>query len=182
MPFIKEKAMPNPLHIFYYSRCKLGLYLVFNILLLSLAVLFTLTIFPEYPIVYYFALISCTLAVLSAFLVFLLPLRLAVISSTDIRIDRALPLKWKDVIKIRKLRIGKGPFAKQILKLETGKLSNYRLNLMQKITRNSSFGAFSIPLYAMSTESAHDIEKLIRKYHTASRSNKSRQHFKQKIS
>lgn len=161
--------MANPLHIFYYSRKKLGLYLVFNIFLLTLAVLFTLTIFPDYPGVYYFALGSCILSVLSALLVFLLPLRLAEISQSSVKIDRAEPLEWKNIVKIRKITIGKGIFRKQIIKLDTGRLPGYHMNLMQKIIRGSQFGAFSIPLYAMSADAARAIEKLIRKYHAAAR-------------
>lgn len=159
--------MKNPTHIFYYSRKKLGLYLVFNIILLSLAVLFTLTIFPDYPAVYYFAVGSCLISVLSALLVFLLPLRLAVITPLSVKIDRAEPLNWSDVSKISKVKLGKGLFAKHILKLDTKKLRGYHMNLMQKITRKSQFGAFSIPLYAMTAESARDIEKIIRKYQAA---------------
>lgn len=159
--------MKNPTHIFYYSRKKLGLYLVFNIILLTLAVLFTLTIFPDYPAVYYFAVGSCLLSVLSALLVFLLPLRLAVITPLSVKIDRAEPLNWSDISKINKVKIGKGLFAKHILKLDTKKLCGYHMNLMQKITRNSQFGAFSIPLYAMSAEDARNIEKIIRKYQAA---------------
>ena len=157
----------NPVHIFYYSRKKLGLYLCFNIILLTLAVLFTLTIFPEYPVVYYFAIGSCLLSVTGALIVFLLPLRLAVISPQDIKIDRGAPLPWKAVRRIHKLQIGRGLFTKTILRLETGRLGHYHMNLMQRLTRNSQFGAFSIPLYAMNAEAARDIEKIIRRYHAA---------------
>ena len=68
---------------FYYSRKKLGAYLVFNIILLALAVLFTLTVFPDYPSAYYFALISCAVSLTGALFVFLARLPLAVIYSFD---------------------------------------------------------------------------------------------------
>ena len=156
--------MKKNTHIFYYSRKKLGLYLLFNIVLLTLAVLFTLTIFPDYPAVYYFAIGSCFVSLSSALLVFLVPMRLATITPLTIKIDRAEPLNWSDINKINKIKIGKGIFAKTILKLETGNLYSYHLNLIQKITKNSEFGAFSIPLYAMSADTARDIERVIRKY------------------
>lgn len=159
--------MKKATHIFYYSRKKLGLYLVFNIILLALAVLFTLTIFPDYPAVYYFAVGSCVISLLGALVVFVLPLRLAVITPLTIKIDRAAPLKWSDISKISKVKVGKSLFAKNILRLETGKLRGYHMNLIQKITSNSQFGAFSIPLYAMSADTARDIERIIRKYQAA---------------
>lgn len=83
--------MKATIQTFYYSRKKLGLYLLFNLLLLALAVIFTLTVFPEYPVVYYFAIGSCLLSVISSFIVFIVPLPLAVITPESIKIDRAAP-------------------------------------------------------------------------------------------
>lgn len=147
---------------FYYSRRKLGLYLLFNILLLTLAVLFTLTVFPEYPLVYFFAIGSCLLSVISALIVFLVPLPLAVITPDSIKIDRGDPLPWSAVRSLRKVRLGRGLFCKTILRLNPGKLGSYHMNLMQRITASSDFGAFSIPLYAMTAKDAQEIEQLIR--------------------
>lgn len=154
--------MKNSVRKFYYSRKKLGLYLLFNIILLALAVAFTLTIFPEYPGVYIFAIGSCILSVLSALFVFLVPLPLAVITPQSIKIDRGRPLDWTDIISVRKIRLGKGLFSKQILSIKTGKLEGYRMNLMQRIAAASKFGAFSIPLYAMNKADSQEIEKVIK--------------------
>lgn len=154
--------MKNSIQTFYYSRRKLGLYLLFNIILLALAVLFTLTVFPEYPLVYYFAIGSCLLSVISALVVFLIPLPLAVITPESIKIDRGEPLPWSAVHSLRKVRLGRGLFCKTILRLNPGKLGDYHMNLMQKITASSDFGAFSIPLYAMTPKDSHKIEQLIR--------------------
>ncbi len=154
--------MKNSVRKFYYSRKKLGLYLLFNIFLLALAVAFTLTVFPEYPAVYIFAIGSCMLSVVCALFVFLVPLPLAVITPQSIKIDRCRPLDWTDIISVRKIRLGKGPFCKQILRFKTGKLDGYRMNLMQRISAASKFGAFSIPLYAMNKNDSQEIEKLIK--------------------
>lgn len=157
-------AMKDTIQTFYYSRKKLGLYLLFNILLLALAVIFTLTVFPDYSAVYYFAIGSCLLSVIGALIVFLLPLPLAIISTESIKIDRADPLPWKSIRSVRKVRLGKGLLSKSILRLTPRSLGSYHLNLMQRISAKSEFGSFSIPLYAMTNTDAKKIEKTIREY------------------
>lgn len=156
--------MKNTIRKFYYSRKKLGLYLLFNILLLSLAVLFTLTIFPDYPAVYYFALSSCFLSVIGALIVFIVPLPLAIITAESIKIDRGAPLLWKQIDSVQKIRLSKHIFSKSILRINTSELTNYRYTFMQKITAKSDFGAFSIPLYAMNSSDARSIERIIRSH------------------
>ena len=150
--------------IFYYSRKKLGLYLLFNILLFTLAILFTLTIFPEYPAVYYFALGSCIVSLIGALFVFIIPLPLAVINAESIKIDRGAPLLWKQIDSVQKIRLNKHIFSKSILRINTSELTNYRYTFMQKITAKSDFGAFSIPLYAMNSSDARSIERIIRSH------------------
>ena len=156
--------MKNTIRKFYYSRIKLGLYLLFNILLLTLAVLFTLTIFPEYPAVYYFALGSCLLSFLGALIVFIIPLPLATINADSIQIDRNKPLSWKHIESIKKIKLGRGIYTKSILKIKTTNLKNYNYTIMQKISAHSDFGAFSIPLYAMSASDARAIERVVRNH------------------
>lgn len=160
----EEVTMKNSVRTFYYSRKKLGLYLIFNIILLALAILFTLTIFPEYPAVYFFAIGSSLLSVISALVVFLIPLPLAVITPQSIKIDRGEPLPWSAVRSVRKVQLGKGLFHKSILRLNPGRLSGYHMTLMQRISAASDFGPFSIPLYAMNKKDAQDIERLIKGY------------------
>ena len=175
-----EVAMRNAVKTFYYSRKKLGLYLLFNLLLLTLAILFTLTVFPDYPVVYYFAIGSCLLSIASALVVFLLPLPLAIISKENIKIDHSEPLPWTSVHSIRKVRLGKGIFSKSILRLTPRSLGNYHLTLMQRISAKSEFGSFSIPLYAMNGKDAQQIEKEIRKCFAETASNKASSSQKQK--
>ncbi|MBR6663846.1 MAG: hypothetical protein IKL33_03355, partial [Alphaproteobacteria bacterium] len=149
---------------FYYSRKKLGAYLVFNIILLTLAVLFTLTVFPDYPSAYYFALISCAISLTGALFVFLARLPLAIITPECLKIDRNKPLLWGQITGIKKIKISKFPFSKSILRIETIPLKEYRYSFMQKISAKSEFGAFSIPLYAMSKKDAKQIERIIRQH------------------
>ena len=159
---------------FYYSRKKLGIYLAFNVLLLSLAIVFTLIIFPDFPIAYYFALGSAMLSLCSSIIVFLIPLPLAVITPECLKIDHNPPLLWPQITNIKKIKIKECLFAKSILRIETIPLENYQYTFMQKISAKSEFGAFSIPLYAMSKKEAKQIEKIIR-MHTISPKNRTKQ-------
>ena len=156
--------MKDTIQTFYYSRKKLGLYLLFNLVLLALSVIFTLTVFPEYPAVYYFAIGSCLLSVIGAFIVFAIPMPLAIITAESIKIDRADPLPWKSIRSVRKVRLGKGLLSKSILRLTPRSLGSYHLNLMQRISAKSEFGSFSIPLYAMTNTDAQKIETAIKEH------------------
>ncbi|MBE6444587.1 MAG: hypothetical protein E7019_00810 [Alphaproteobacteria bacterium] len=147
---------------FYYSRKKLGAYLVFNFILLALAVLFTLTIFPDYPLAYYFAIISCVVSLASSLFVYVVKLPLAVITPECLKIDRNKPLLWGQIVSVKKIKISKFPLSKSILRIETIPLNEYNYSFMQKISAKSEFGAFSIPLYAMNKKDAKQIERTIR--------------------
>ena len=153
--------MAKPIQTFYYNRVKLGLYLLFNLLLFLLAVLFTLTIFPEYTVVYCFAVGSCVISVTCALFVFLVPQKLAIITPLGIKIDRAQPVSWDSIVAAKKVNLDR-LFAKEILKLYAKPIPKYKYNFMQKLTAKSEFGAFSIPLYAMSAKEANAIEVLIK--------------------
>ena len=146
---------------FYYSRRKLGIYLLFNLGLLALAVLFTWSIFPDYKPVYYFALGTCSLSILSALFVFLIRLPLAVIDADGIKIDHNQPLKWTQIKSVESLTLKCFGLERPILRITPQKIDNYHMTLMQKIAGNSQFGSFSIPLYAMNDDKAQKIAKLI---------------------
>ena len=146
---------------FYYSRHKLGMYLLFNLGLLALAVLFTWSIFPDYKPVYYFALGTCSLSILSALFVFLIRLPLAVIDADGIKIDHNQPLKWTQIKSVESLTLKCFGLERPILRITPQKIDNYHMTLMQKIAGNSQFGSFSIPLYAMNDDKAQKIAKLI---------------------
>ena len=146
--------------VFYYSRKKLVFYLLFNLGLLSLALFFTWVIFPQYELIYSFALATCALSVLAIVIAMIIRHPLAVISSSSIKIDFCAPLKWKDIKRARKAVFG----PKELIIFEVKNLSKYKLNFMQKLIKNSKFSAFSIPLYAMDFRDAEAIEKIIEQY------------------
>ncbi len=148
--------------VFHYSRKKLGLYLLLNICMLVLATLFTISIFPDYPQVYYFALGSCIISLLSALFVFIVPLPLAIVTPHSLKIDRAQPILWQQISSVTKKTVGRGIFSKKILKIHTIPLTKYRYTFMQRIASCSEFGAFSIPLYAMNKKDAKAIEQILR--------------------
>ena len=150
--------------IFYYSRDKLGMYLLFNLGLLALALLFTWTVFPDYKPVYYFALITCLLSILSSLYVFLFRMPAVIISDKDIKIDHNKPLKWTQVQKVERVDLKHWGFHKSFLKIIPQKISGYKMSFMQTITEHSQFGAFSVPLYAMDDKDSKKVEKIIHDY------------------
>ncbi len=149
---------------FYYSRRKLALYLLFNLFLLVLALLFTISIFPDYPLVYHFAIFTTALSVFSVLIVLLIHKPLAVINSQSITIDRCPPLFWKDVISTGIRTVGTGFWKKDIIVFNVRNFKTYKLNLIQKAIKNSDFTAFSIPLYAMDRKEGRLINQTIHKY------------------
>lgn len=156
-----DATMVTSVQTFYYSRYKLGLYLLFNLGLLALAIIFTWSIFPNYQPIYYFALITSILSILGSLYVFLVRQPLAVITSQYIKIDHNNPLKWSQIKNVELTSFGHFGFSRTILKITPKKLRNYKMSIMQKITSSSKIGAFSIPLYAMTEEQAEAIEKTI---------------------
>lgn len=149
---------------FYYSRHKVGLYLLLNFGLLSLAVLFTWVIFPDYAPVYIYALTACAISLLSALIVFVFPMPLAVIDNKQIKIDHNNPLLWSQIKKLEKQNYKCFGVTRSILKIIPINLPDYKKSFMQRITDSSRFGMFSIPLYAMDEKSAKEITKLIKEH------------------
>ncbi len=158
--------MAEKTQTFYYSRRKLGLYLLFNLGLLALAILFTWSVFPDYQPVYYFALITCCISILSSLFVFLIRMPLAVIDAEGIKIDHNQPLKWSQIKSVERDVSNYLGFEKPFLRIVPQKIGAYKMSFMQRLVGNSQFGAFSIPLYAMSDKNAKQIEKLIKEYTT----------------
>lgn len=154
----------SSMHKFFYSRRKLSLYLLFNLGLLALALCFTYVIFPQYEVVYSFAVVVCVLSVISAAAVLFIRYPLAVINPSSIKIDLCSPLKWKDIQSAKKVSVGHCMGQREIIILKVKDLSKHKLNFMQRLIKNSEYSAFSIPLYAMDDNSAAAIEKLINSY------------------
>ena len=153
--------MAEKQQIFYYSRRKLGIYLLFNLGLLALAILFTWSIFPDYQPIYYFALGTCSLSILSSLFVFLVRLPLAVVTDSSIKIDHNQPLKWTQIKSVEKINLKLFSFDRPLLRITPQHLDHYHMTFMQRLAGNTKFGSFSIPLYAMSSKKAEQIEKLV---------------------
>src|SRR5574344_884431 len=150
--------------IYYYSPKKLLHYLYFNLgLVLFSLVLFCIN-FPFYVLLSELAILGCLLSLSAALYVYIHPLPLATITEDYIQIDRCAPLRWVDVICVKKDNGKYHLCAKDVLTFAVENLDKYPLNFMQKICKNSRFTAFSIPLYAMDNDSAQEIEKQIAKY------------------
>ncbi|MCQ2740504.1 MAG: hypothetical protein MJ210_00065 [Alphaproteobacteria bacterium] len=155
--------MTENTQVFYYSRKKIGQYLLFNVGLMALALLFTWSVYPDYEFIYFFALITCSLSVISCILVYLNHLPVAEISKDGIKIDNNQIVAWKQIKSVKKekySRIGK----KYFLKIESNVPQDYKMSCMQRLAKHSKFGAFSIPLYAMDDNDAKRIEKIIKDY------------------
>lgn len=162
--FLMEDLMTKPTVTFYYSRRKIGLYLLLNFCLLALALLFTWTVFPDYAPVYVYALAACAISLLSALIVFVFPMPLAVLDDKQIKIDHNAPLQWSQIKKLEEQYMDCFGMDRSILKIVPTALPNYKKSLMQKITDSSRFGMFSIPLYAMDKKAAKEITKLIKEH------------------
>lgn len=158
------KKSPKHQDVFYYSRCKLALYLFLNLVLLVLALFFSWVVFPEHAIVYYFAIVTCVLAVFAVAAVLIINYPLAVLTSDSIKIDLCQPLKWKDIKTAKKTQAGYNRWKRDIIIFEVKDISKYRLNFVQRLIKNSEYTAFSIPLYAMNADDAKAIEAKIFKY------------------
>ncbi len=150
--------------IFYYSRRKLGIYLLFNLGLLALAILFTWSIFPDYKPVYYFALGTCILSILSSMFVFMFRMPLAIITDSDIKIDHNQPLRWTQIKSVEKVNLKCCGFDRPLLRITPQRIEHYHMTIMQRVAGNTKFGYFSIPLYAMNDDKAKEIEKIIISY------------------
>lgn len=148
---------------FYYSRRKLAFYLLFNLGLLTLALFFSLIIFPQYEIIYSFAVGSSLLSVAAVAAALIIRHPLAVVNAGTIKIDFCPPLKWKDIKTADKVLVGHKCCKREIIVLKVKNLSKYKLNLMQRLIKNSEYSAFSIPLYAMDGCDAEAIEDLVKK-------------------
>lgn len=146
---------------FYYDRKKLCVWAVFSLIVLWFALHFFATTFIETVLVDFIKIV-CILAAFSAWYVYLKPQRLAKITSEGIAIDKNELLKWKDVDYAEKL--SSGSFGRSFIKFNLKDSAKYDLRLMQKFSKTSCYGAFSVPLYAMKKDDALKIEKEINKY------------------
>jgi hypothetical protein len=137
---------------------------LFNVGLLALAILFTWSIFPDYQFIYYFALTTCGISLAGSVLVLCTRLPVAKLDEVGIKIDHNQILPWSQIQHVDKISERCWLITKDFLKIEPQPLTGYKMTFMQKLSAQSRFGAFSIPLYAMDEHSALQIEKLIAHY------------------
>jgi len=146
---------------FYYNLKQLRNWAWVSLFLLFISLGFTATTLPEICFVTIIKLIALASA-LAAFYVYLEPQKLAQIDDEGIIIDHNVKLKWKDVEKVE--RVGKCRLCfcgREFLRFKLNKGVKYPLTFMQRLSAISKYGAFSIPLYAMTNEDAVLIEKEI---------------------
>lgn len=93
------------------------------------------------------------------------PHRLARIDEEGITIDSNVKLKWSDIEKVEHLKC-KCFCRRDFMRFKLKKSAKYQLRIMQKISAMSKYGAFSIPLYAMTSNDAIAIEQEIMKHLT----------------
>ena len=149
---------------FYYNKKLLRKWAIISLLML-LAVLCVsakcLELLIWVSIVKFLALSFC----LSMFYVYMNPQRLAKIDDEGITIDHNEKLKWSDIEK--KERLKSSCFCgREFIRFKLKKNAKYKLRFAQKMSAGSIYGAFSIPLYAMTKEDAALIEKEIDKHLT----------------
>jgi len=147
---------------FYYNRKKLRNWAIASLFILLIALGFVATTLPEIALITAIKLVALASA-LVAFYVYMKPQKLAQIDNEGIIIDHNAKLKWKDIEALEKFE-GRGLCGRSFIrfKLKSGK--KYPLTFTQKLASGSKYGAFSIPLYAMTKDDAAAIEKEIKKH------------------
>lgn len=152
-----KKNKPKPLYaVFYYDRRKLRLLLAFNLCMLALLIIFGQAVF--YPLIPLGLLVILLwfVATLAAAHVYFFPQKLILVTDDEIKIDRGVPLKWRNVREAEEL-IGR----QRIIVLKPVEGYRCRLTFMQRICQYSRFTAFSIPLYAMTESDQEKIREIV---------------------
>ena len=148
---------------FYYNRKKLRNWAIFSLLLLIVALLLPFDNFLQLVVATTAKIVALTSA-LAAFYVYMVPQKLAQIDDEGIIIDHNAKLKWSDVEKLEEVHVKGCCCGRDILRFKLKKGAKYPLRLMQKMSKNYHYGAFSIPLYAMTKQDGEKITKEIKKH------------------
>ena len=148
---------------FYYHRKKLRNWAMFSVLLLVVALLLPFDNFLQLVVTTVAKLVALVSA-LAAFYVYMNPQKLAQIDDEGIIIDHNAKLKWKDVEELEEVRVKGCCCGRDILRFKLKKGVKYPLTIMQKLSSGYQYGAFSIPLYAMTKEDGQKITKEIKKH------------------
>lgn len=145
--------------IFYYDRCQLFYAVLLNVFLLGFCICAG-HYCPKYLWVISLITVVCLVSFSASLYVFLFPQKLAIIDDEGIIIDHNAKLLWRDVAEIKKIWVS-GLLGRKIIRFDLKADVSYPLTIMQKISKKSEYGAFSIPLYAMQEEDAAVVEQLI---------------------
>lgn len=149
---------------FYYDRKLLRNWTIVSVIILLLAFSFRSTSFDLLFFEGFVKMLSLCFC-LSMFYVYMKPQRLAKIDDEGIIIDKNVKLKWSDIEKAERFK-RVGVSGRDFIRFKLKKSAKYRLRNIQKLSALSKYGAFSIPLYAMTKDDAELIEKEIYKHLT----------------
>ncbi len=148
---------------FYYSRYKLLQLLLLNAVLFGFMLCFQ-NCCPCYKGLADFVTLLVGFSFVISLIITIFPPRVALLDKEGIIIDRNALLKWSDIKKAEKLEVRACLFKRAIIRLEPKKGKGKPWRLMQYVSQGSAFGAYSVPLYAMSPKDAETIEKAIKKF------------------
>lgn len=149
---------------FYYNRKMLLRWAVFSLILLLAVVNLSAPSFLMLVWVTTVKIVTLCFC-LSMFYVYMNPKRLAKIDDEGIIIDSNEKLKWADIDKAERFK-KKCFCGRDFIRFKLKKNAKYHLRFMQKLSATSKYGAFSVPLYAMTKADAALIEKEIYKHLT----------------
>ena len=150
------------MNTFYYNIKKLYFLTAFNVLLLF-AVVFLGQYIPHSLWLCSIVTVLCLISLSASAFVTIFPQRLASINKEGIIIDHNEMLMWKDIETAEKIKPSRFS-TREIIIFKLKDNVSYSLSFMQKICEKSPYGAFSIPLYAMTKEDKEKIEQEIKKY------------------
>ncbi len=150
------------MNIFYYDKKQLLMLCTFNAVLLF-GIIMAEHYFPSYSWLYGIVAVLCFVSLSSSLYVTIFPQQLACISDKGIIIDNHEILKWSDVKFAKKLKPSKFSL-RTIIVFTLNNEKAYNLSFMQKLCAKSTYGAFSIPLYAMNPKDQTEIESKISEY------------------
>lgn len=147
---------------FYYDHQQLQKLVLFNAIMLCL-VIWAGNCCPEYLGWISVAAVLCLISFSASLYVVIFPQRLALINEEGIKIDHNALLKWEDIDSAEQRRVS-GCLKRDIIFITPKEGVIYRPSLMQRISRRSPYGAFSIPLYAMTADDREAITKALETY------------------
>lgn len=150
------------MEVFYYNKRQLFLLSFFNVVMLFSVVCIS-NFFDSFLWWNAVVTVLCLASLSASLFVTLFPQKLAIVSAEGIKIDHNELLKWEDIETAQKVKPSKLS-RRYIILFETKPGCEYNHSLMQKISKKSSYGAFSIPLYAMTKADREKIEEAISKY------------------